>query len=477
LADLKSLEKRNTVLKSILNSSWDGIAVISLDGKFVYINKAFSPLFAYSQEVILKFNFLDLLDYESKKDFKQLLKDNLVQTHNHKLTLAGIRNGGKQIYITVSIQLMSNEKMYILNISDITEIVTKSNQIDRFVITIEFNTQLLLTNASEAFYKISSFSKDDILNKDFTNLLAPSTIPFHRSALKNSFKDKLNWEGKLVINQKNGSSFNVEAVCNPILNKYSDVIAYSLIMTNISNFKSTKEEDFKRLLIEEEEKLSIMSDTMRTVAHEWRQPLNIISLGAQELIFELDFDDSIDKKSIKEQLEIISKNTQNLSSVIKSFQNITNIDSSKKKRNIKEIVNEALKIANLTQDFVKIEHKDTKAFRTYPKELALSLSSIMINAKEALDKKEDKQINIITYDDGANIICEISNNGGHIPNKFIKQIFTPYFSTKEETNGVGLSLYACKMLVELHLKGKIKVLNKRDNIVNFKLSLPKSALD
>jgi phosphoglycerate-specific signal transduction histidine kinase len=49
-------------------------------------------------------------------------------------------------------------------------------------------------------------------------------------------------------------------------------------------------------LVDEEEKLSIMTETMRTVAHEWRQPLNIISLEAQGLAFELDFSETFDKE-------------------------------------------------------------------------------------------------------------------------------------------------------------------------------------
>ena len=70
------------------------------------------------------------------------------------------------------------------------------------------------------------------------------------------------------------------------------------------------------------------------------------------------------------------------------------------------------------------------------------------------------------------IIIEISNNGGNIPEDLLEKIFTPYFSTKKTRNGVGLSLYIAKMIVELHLKGQILVENQPLNTVVFKVILP-----
>ena len=99
----------------------------------------------------------------------------------------------------------------------------------------------------------------------------------------------------------------------------------------------------------------------------------------------------------------------------------------------------------------------------------------MDNAYEANQRAgggENKFIKIKTYQDVSNIKVEISNNGGHIEEKLLEEIFTPYFSTKETKNGVGLSLYIAKMIVELHLKGRIEVENKEDDIVLFTVVFP-----
>jgi C4-dicarboxylate-specific signal transduction histidine kinase len=70
------------------------------------------------------------------------------------------------------------------------------------------------------------------------------------------------------------------------------------------------------------------------------------------------------------------------------------------------------------------------------------------------------------------INIDFINNGGIIDPQIIGDIFNPYFSTKEEKNGVGLSLYIAKMIIEFHMKGKLKVMNGDNDEVRFTISLP-----
>ena len=477
MPELQRIKKQSLVLKEILNASWDGIAIISKTSKFIYANKAITPLFAYNEKEILKINFIDLLDEDDAFEFKDLLKSSIDDTYKNKKTFTCRRKDNKTIYVSVSVKLMSNNEMFVLNISDVTESKSKDILVDTFLMQLDLNIDGFITHISEAFCSMTSYTKNEIIGLSYTDILASMTVPFQKQSLETSIKEKKNNKVKLVIKNNNNTTFNAQATLHTILNKYGDVIGFSMILINTSSIKSNEEIQLKKMLIDEEEKLAIMTETMRTVAHEWRQPLNSISLTAQELLFNLDFEDDIQKEEIKEHLSSIASSTQDLSSIIENFQEITELKGSKKKRNIKDVVLEAIKISNLEQDYIEFNHEPTKAFRTYPKELASAFSVILINAKEILEGKKDKKIFIHTFDDGANIVCEISNNGGHIPEEIIEKIFTPYFSTKKEKNGVGLSLYVCKIIVELHLKGTIEVVNEEDDIVKFILKFPKEALE
>ena len=480
VTSVDAINSQNIVLKEIINGSWNAIGIIELDSKFKFINKAFSPVLGYSQDEILKMKLIDIVLEEHKEAFTQLLIDNQQNEYINKMTLGCVRKDQQKVYLEVVIHLMKNEKMFVINAHDVTADVDEKKLLDHFVIQFQIDSSGKFLKASDAFYRLLGYSLDQITNSDIQKLFHNSTNEKSLVNYYKSIKDGSHFSGELILKKSTNEPLYVDFTSKPYRNKYGDIIGFTAAMIDISSEKKLqKQEEFlEEKLIDEEEKLTIMSETMRTVAHEWRQPLNTISLEAQSLAFDLDFDDEVNKENIKEKLEGISKSTEKLSNVIESFQAITELKESKKQRHIKDIVIESLQISELYgYEYIQENHKDTKSFRTYPKELANALSTILTNAKEFVNKLENPCIKIETYEQNHKIVCNISNNGGHINEDIIDKIFTPYFSTKTEKNGVGLSLYTCKIIVELHLKGTIEVRNEENNFVNFKLTFPIGALD
>ncbi|HIP56017.1 MAG TPA: PAS domain-containing sensor histidine kinase [Arcobacter sp.] len=474
-----AMEKQNIILKEMIDASWNCIGMISLDSKFVYLNKAFSPVLGFTISELQQKSILDIILPKSKDIFEKTLKQSLENGTDNKIMIGCLRKNNKIVYLDLAIKLMTNKTMFLINAVDVTEQVTEEQVLNRFVVRLRLDKFGTIKDTTEAFNRLSGYARDEIKEQNYTELIHYST----KEDVKTDFIDHIErgkpWKGMISFKKKDETAFWVDFMVKPIKNKYADIIGHNAVMIDISGEINLQknQEILKERVMDGEEKLTIMSETMRTVAHEWRQPLNAISLDAQALLFDLEFDDEVSKDSLTEKLESISSNTKDLSAVIETFQSITELKSSKKKRNIKEIINEALKIAELEGSFIEQTNEDTKAFRTYPKELSAAMSSILVNAKEITALKEDKKIWIKSSQVDNHIVCEISNNGGHIPEDIIEKIFTPYFSTKEEKNGVGLSLYNSKMIIELHLKGRIEVSNIDESIVMFKLTFPMGALE
>ena len=83
------------------------------------------------------------------------------------------------------------------------------------------------------------------------------------------------------------------------------------------------------------------------------------------------------------------------------------------------------------------------------------LINLVVNAIEAVKEKEDAKI-ILSADQSSNgkIILKIADNGQGIPEEMMDKIFIPFFSTKKQGSGIGLSL--CKQIIILH-RGIIQV--------------------
>jgi nitrogen fixation/metabolism regulation signal transduction histidine kinase len=82
------------------------------------------------------------------------------------------------------------------------------------------------------------------------------------------------------------------------------------------------------------------------------------------------------------------------------------------------------------------------------------LINLITNSIHALEGRPDPQIELKSYQKNKQIVLEVVDNGKGIPAKELGEIFIPFFTTKKEGSGIGLSL--SKQVMSLH-GGSIKV--------------------
>jgi len=225
-------------------------------------------------------------------------------------------------------------------------------------------------------------------------------------------------------------------------------------------------------------RLAQMGEIIAMIAHQWRQPLNNLSLGNQMIVSKyqrgklddetMDLFDQKSKKLIK-----------HMSTTIDDFRNFFRSDKEKKDFSINETIESVLNIAGPMADVenVKIEFDANKSYCTlgYPNEFSQAVLNIINNAKDAFAEQEleEKYIRISIEETEENITISIDDNAGGIPEAIINKIFDPYFSTKENKNGTGLGLYMVKMIIVDHMHARVTVYNTREGTC-FKIILPKS---
>ena len=479
MSESTPIDKNTQELKEIINNSWSGIGIIDQTSRFIYVNNAFTPILGFKEKELLQIKFESLLLPKYKAEFKELLRKNYENEYTNSIRVSCVRRDKAVVYLDVSIKLMLNKKYIVINANDITQNISDHETFDRYVIQAHVDKDGMFTKVSEAFCRLCLFNENELLGKSYKLMSHPS---LNEEDLEGTIWSELiirgAWNGIVGSKNKHGDIIWVDAIIKPINNKYGDITGYSVVMFDMTSKIKLEQnkEILEETIVDNEAKLKIMGDTMRTVAHEWRQPLNTISLEAQNLLFSYQFtDDGVPKEEAVPILEGMQANIEGLSNIINKFQYITELQGEKKDALINDVCKRAINVSTVTEDIINEDYGVNQDFKTHENELATSIASILDNAKEAIERFESndkKFINMKTFVDGDNIKVEISNNGGNIEESLLDKIFTPYFSTKETRNGVGLSLYISKMIIELHLKGKIEVENKPNNIVVFTVILP-----
>ena len=96
--------------------------------------------------------------------------------------------------------------------------------------------------------------------------------------------------------------------------------------------------------------------------------------------------------------------------------------------------------------------------------------NLLKNAWEVLitENTLNPQIGIRLIKNGSSVKIDISNNGPQIPPEIKEQIFVPFFTTKENGSGIGLSL--SKQIV-LQMGGDILLTTGKDQRTTFSIVL------
>ncbi len=100
------------------------------------------------------------------------------------------------------------------------------------------------------------------------------------------------------------------------------------------------------------------------------------------------------------------------------------------------------------------------------------LVNLLLNAREAMQGRGQLEIHAVQKDDGA-VVIQIKDSGPGIPERQRRQIFEPYFTTKEKGTGLGLSIV--KHNVELY-GGTIEVESTLGKGARFTLKFPAKVL-
>lgn len=194
--------------------------------------------------------------------------------------------------------------------------------------------------------------------------------------------------------------------------------------------------------------ISSLTETMQTM---------LSHSGKQKKLQELD-DETIG--DLLFSLKTIEKRSNGLLDFVGDYRKLTRVPQPAfEKVNIRDLLLgiESLMLPTLAKNAIALDleiEKTINYIRLDPKLIEQVLLNLITNSRHALKGVTNPVITLRAYQKNASTFISVSDNGIGISEKEIQEVFTPFFSTKKEGSGIGLSL--SKQIMHLH-QGRISV--------------------
>lgn len=261
------------------------------------------------------------------------------------------------------------------------------------------------------------------------------------------------------------------------LKRLNETLALEVEREIAARIDIIKEKDLQDKLLTQQAKMAAMGDMMQAIIHQWKQPLNVISLSVTSL-YDIAKEDTRYAEELNKSADTILDQIDFMNQTINDFRNffapkkeVMLFQPCKIITKIKSMfqgVFEKQNIIIITQNCKQVDIAGS------PHEFMQVILNLFTNTRDALQEKgmESGQI-ICDYaidQNGKALLIYIRDNAGGIPKHLLpKRLFEPNITTKE--TGTGIGLYIAKHIVERHINGKISVHNIKDG-AEFIIELP-----
>lgn len=352
------------------------------------------------------------------------------------------------------LKIQENKKEAILNSQENIIVITLGNEI------IDANQRLydFFTNTKdlESFKKTykcicSTFidMQDDIYiiekyynGKNWAEYILANPDKNFRVAIKN-MQDKIR-------------HFSIK--CSIVKNEEFIIATFTDITQEIEQIQANKEKD--RILFQQS-KIAAITDTLKNIAHQWRQPLSVISTitSGMKLQKELNI---LDDNEFNLSCDGIINNTNKLSTTIDNFTNFFNTDNNSTKFSLIEALENTKKFMNSILEKNSIEcqfiYDSDIILDSNKNDFSQAILNILDNSVHALITVENIEDRFI-FIEFKNNILQIKDSGNGIDKNIISKILEPYFTTKHQAFGIGLGLYIVNEFFVQNLGYKIDIQN------------------
>ncbi|MEM3403214.1 MAG: MASE3 domain-containing protein [Nitrososphaeria archaeon] len=314
------------------------------------------------------------------------------------------------------------------------------------------------------------YNTGELVGREFVDLFKESEKPKVRSLLSFVLSDKRQGSLETELMKKDGETISVEVDIIPLVRGY-EVIRACIAVKDISERKALE----KRVM--ESERLAAVGQSSMMIGHDLRNPLQTLYNVVYSMSHEINTlnipDDK--KENLFKHLETLKERVKYMDKIVSDLQAysrpiILNLEGT----NLQQLLDKVIREIEVPENVGLSIEVEKDLPRIFLDQLVIerALYNIVLNALQAMPK--GGLLTIKAYHKEDKVYISVKDTGIGMPKEVLEKLFTPFFTTKAQGQGLGLSV--AKRLIETH-KGQIFVESKTDEGSTFTIVFPISLRD
>lgn len=478
ISDLKAAQSRAEGIGRLIDDSLNEIFIFDATSwKFLQVNRGARENLGYSMEELEQLTPLDLKPEHSKESLQELIRP-LVAQEKEVIEFETMhrRKDGTEYNVEIHLQLMKldGSPCFVAIVLDTTDRkrAEKSLRIQQraveaassgIVVTDARQPDHPIVMANPAMLELTGYSLDELIGRSFAFLHGDGVDSPEIDQLTAAVEAGRECRVVLPHYRKDGTMFWSDLRIAPVRDEHDVVTHFVGILTDVTD-RRRDEQELKRLVEErtaqlqqaqaeliQKERLATLGQVAGGIAHEIRNPLNVIKTSSYYL---LNVGNPSEEK-IREHLERIDRQVTMTESVITALSDFARMpEPVLKSCDLRDCLDDAIKAVSLPsciQLAVEVPEHIPKVIIDRG-QTPIVFRNLIRNARDAMPS--GGVIRIAAEANKTHVRISVIDSGVGIPAERLSQILEPLYTTK--ARGMGLGLAISRAIVEKQ-EGRLSV--------------------
>lgn len=334
-------------------------------------------------------------------------------------------------------------------------------------VTIDIDHRVVFFN--KAAERIFGFRREEVIGRDLDVIMAPTCSRNHREAvaryLETRIPRRIGHDTEILATRKNGETFPANISFS--VSEVEGNTYFTGIVRDLTETKALQER------IIHSERLAALGRVVAEISHEIKNPLMMIGGFARQLARE-----ASDEKALS-KLNIIAGEVARLEKLLSELRDLYSPRTlDREEMDINELIHDIYQLVReeCRKKNIRLE-VSTDAAKVFVNGDRAKLEQVLLNlTKNAIEAVGDEgRVTVSSSVNDTIVEVSISDSGCGISEKNQEKVFSPFFTTKKQGTGLGLSV--SKSILESHPGCSLGFESEQGKGTTFTVKMPVSRVE